>query len=151
MILGRRLPHEWSNPPSNRLFSSCCGWCKLSCSVGAYHMKTAICYFSGTGNSRHAADRLVEAFPSADLKPFVSLLASERPSLYADTVGIVFPIHAFTLPHIVDEFLRRIEMPNATYVFALTTRECSSRVARRMDRLIPPNKLLPPRQATLCG
>ena len=102
-------------------------------------MKTAICYFSGTGNSRHAADRLIDAFPSATLKPIVGLLASERPSVDADIVGIVFPIHAFTLPHIVEKFLKRVEMPNASYVFALSTRECSSRVAIRVDRLLRRN------------
>jgi ferredoxin len=104
-------------------------------------MKTAICYFSGTGNSRHAADRLVQAFPSAELKPIVSLLAPEHPALCADTVGIVFPIHAFTLPHIIEEFLRRAEMSNAMYVFALSMRECSSRVAVRMDREL--DRLIP--------
>ena len=99
-------------------------------------MKTTICYFSGTGNSRHAADRLAEALAPAGLEPVVGLLASERPVVDADTVGIVFPIHAFTLPHVVEDFLERVEMPNATYVFALSTRECSGRVALRMDRLL---------------
>lgn len=99
-------------------------------------MKTAICYFSGTGNSRHAADRLIDEFPSATLKPIVALLASGRPIVDEEIIGIVFPIHAFTLPHIVKEFLKRVEMPNASYIFALSTRECSSRVAMRIDRLL---------------
>jgi ferredoxin len=98
--------------------------------------KTTICYFSGTGNSRHAADRLAEAFPSASLKPMVALLASASPIVEADTIGIVFPIHAFTLPHLVELFLERVEFRNVSYVFALSTRHCSSRVAARIDRLL---------------
>ena len=106
------------------------------CSDVDQPMKTGICYFSGTGNSRHAADRLVAALPSAELQPIVPLLALEDPILRADTIGIVFPIHAFTIPHVVDQFLKQVEMPNASYVFALATRECSSRVATRIDRLL---------------
>jgi Pyruvate/2-oxoacid:ferredoxin oxidoreductase delta subunit len=99
-------------------------------------MSTAICYFSGTGNSRHAADRLVAALPSARLEPIVELLSSGSPVVEADIAGIVFPIHAFTIPHVVARFLKDVEFRNVSYVFALSTRLCSSSVAARIDRLL---------------
>jgi ferredoxin len=87
-------------------------------------MKTTIYYFSATGNSlklaREVAARLGDcalasiatAVSDGDGGTLVS--ASER-------IGFVFPVFAWGMPRMVSDFVDRIELPNAKYVFAIST------------------------------
>lgn len=99
-------------------------------------MKSEIFYFSGTGNSLHVARELQKRIPNTVLVPIVSVLNSGKIKTEADTVGIVFPIHAFSTPLIVKQFLQQIDLKSAKYLFAVTTRTCSDKVFTDMNKII---------------
>lgn len=95
-----------------------------------------IYYFSGTGNSLHAASELQKRLPGATLIPIVSALKEQTIRAKAGTVGLVYPVHGFTMPLIVEEFLKKADFSSATYIFALTTRFCAPRFVSRIDRIL---------------
>jgi len=82
-----------------------------------------IVYFTGTGNTRWAAQQLAEAtgeqlyFIPDELRKgslHYTLKDDER-------LGICFPTHGWQPPHIVRDFLRRAVFENVHYTYALTT------------------------------
>ncbi len=95
-----------------------------------------IYYFSGTGNSLHVARELKQRFPEATLIPIIRALKKKTIRTEAAMVGIIFPIHALTLPWPVEEFLGKLETSPATYLFAVATRMCFARVFHKINRLM---------------
>jgi Pyruvate/2-oxoacid:ferredoxin oxidoreductase delta subunit/flavodoxin len=85
-------------------------------------MSTEIYYFSGTGNSLHAAKELQARIPETKLTPIVSLLHGDTVKARAETVGLVFPQYASSTPKIVDRFIGRLDLAAAEYIFAIATR-----------------------------
>ncbi len=86
-------------------------------------MSTEIYYFSGTGNSLYVARELQARIPGSSLMPIVSLLQRDAIKTNGDSVGIVFPVHALTIPLAVTRFLKRADLRSAEYVFAVATRQ----------------------------
>jgi len=82
-------------------------------------MKTAIYYFTGTGNSLYVAQGLAQEL-DASLEPIPPLMEQERIMPEADTVGIVFPVYINTLPVMVRRFAEKLHA-QGKYVFALPT------------------------------
>lgn len=73
-------------------------------------MKTIICYFSGTGNTKKVVDGYVKEFENNGWE--VTLQAIEKEcnedfSTY-DNIGIAYPIHAFNAPSIVVKFCEKL-------------------------------------------
>ncbi len=83
-------------------------------------MKTAIYYFSATGNSLAVARDLASSIGEAELIPITKALKSGA-ALQHDCIGIVFPVYMFGLPLVVCEFLREIKFPKEAYIFAVGT------------------------------
>jgi len=54
--------------------------------------------FSGTGNSLHVARELAARLPDTSLIPIMGVVGQEEVKTHADAVGLVFPIHALTVP-----------------------------------------------------
>lgn len=79
-------------------------------------------YFSGTGNSLHAARELRKQIPETELIPIVSLLNKNIIKTNAEIVGFVFPIHLAMAPAAVIEFLKNLDLRSAEYIFAVATR-----------------------------
>ena len=92
--------------------------------------------FSGTGNSLHVARELAARFPGAALIPILRALQEDEIQTHADVVGLVFPIHALTFPWPVRDFLARADFSSASYIFAVATRECFSKVFADIDKLL---------------
>ena len=90
--------------------------------LGDFSMSTEIYYFSGTGNSLHVARELQKRIPETKLIPIISLLNNENIKTDADTVGFVFPIHLAMIPRPVMEFLPKLNLNSAGYIFAAVTR-----------------------------
>lgn len=67
-----------------------------------------IYYFSGTGNSKHLAERLAENDQLIAIADLVSNNKTEIEVSPGDIVGIVSPIYFWGLPSIVEEFLSKI-------------------------------------------
>ncbi len=74
------------------------------------YMKTLLCYFSGTGNTKKVVDKFAEQFPEGEID-VVKIENNELDlSLEGyDALGIAYPIHAFNAPSIVVDFVKKIE------------------------------------------
>lgn len=88
-----------------------------------------IWYFSGTGNSRWVAEELARRTGDSarDLTK-----VSGMPSVQGQVLGVVFPIHAWSVPQVVEEFLRKLA-GTPTYAFAVCT--CGEEVGLALDDL----------------
>jgi Pyruvate/2-oxoacid:ferredoxin oxidoreductase delta subunit/flavodoxin len=99
-------------------------------------MSTQIYYFSGTGNSLHIARELAKQINNCEIIPIISALERKRIKSKADSVGFVFPINAFTLPPIVREFIGKIDLSSASYIFAIPARICFSSVFSAINKIL---------------
>ncbi|MDZ4121115.1 MAG: EFR1 family ferrodoxin [Candidatus Cloacimonadaceae bacterium] len=76
----------------------------------------AICYFSGTGNTRFVAERIYRYLSNlqvyCELIPIEDVLLNRRKFSREgfDTIGIGFPVHAMDAPRIVYDFLELISL-----------------------------------------
>jgi NAD-dependent dihydropyrimidine dehydrogenase PreA subunit/flavodoxin len=105
---------------------------KEACSVS-----TEIYYFSGTGNSLHVAQELQKRIPEAGLFPILSLVNQETVTTSGETVGLVFPHYASSLPKVVHEFVQKLDLTAAKYLFAIVTRGRTETMAfREMDAIL---------------
>ena len=103
-------------------------------------MGVELFYFSGTGNSIHVARELQRRIPNTTLKPIISALNKDQPKSVSDIVGFIFPIHAHTYPWVVEKFLRKIDLQSASYVFAISNRECADKVFLEMNEIFKKKK-----------
>ena len=73
-------------------------------------MKTAICYFSGTGNTKRTADAWLRALSGEGMSSEAFRIDYGRmPDLRSfDRIGIFYPIHAFNAPEIVLKFAENL-------------------------------------------
>ena len=83
-------------------------------------MKTAIYYFSATGNSLYAAKYLKDT-SNAEIYSMTEMLHDHSFEVDAEKIGFVFPLHYGGLPFLVEDFVRELKLPNAKYVFAIAT------------------------------
>jgi len=88
-------------------------------------MKTVIWYFTGTGNTlavaRALAQELSRQHGDAGLVPIPSLMHQDTVITDADAVGIVFPVYFFTIPDIVQKFVRKLRFTGTPYIFGIAT------------------------------
>lgn len=85
-------------------------------------MSTEIYYFSGTGNSLFVARELQKRLPGASLVPVAGLMEQPEIKTSGSRVGIVFPVHALTIPIIIKRFIKKTDFSSADYIFAVATR-----------------------------
>jgi len=100
-----------------------------------------IYYFSGTGNSLHIARELQERIPGVSLIPIMSVMGEETIRSGSDAVGLVFPIHAFTMPIVFKEFLKKADFSSASYLFAVSSRHSDLKVFTHINRMLKGHKL----------
>lgn len=84
--------------------------------------RTEIYYFSGTGNSLFVAKAIQNRIPNSVIIPIVSLLNNDVIKTDGKIIGIVFPVHALSIPIAVKHFMMKLEMQSAEYIFAVATR-----------------------------
>ncbi len=84
--------------------------------------KTDIFYFSGTGNSLFVANELAKRIRNSRVRPIIALIGQNVIRTDAEAIGIVFPVQAMTIPTVVKQLLRKIDLGPAKYVFAVATR-----------------------------
>jgi len=85
-------------------------------------MKTTLYYFTGTGNSLAVARRTAEILGETDLVSIPSMMQSDGDIIApAGRVGIVCPVYDSGIPIIVGDFLRRLRIGGAPYVFGIIT------------------------------
>lgn len=81
-----------------------------------------IAYFSGTGNSFHAATLIAEG-GNASIIPISGLMENGKLALDAETLILVCPVYFYGMPALVADFLERVELPNVGYFSAVFTAE----------------------------
>ncbi|MEN6339523.1 MAG: EFR1 family ferrodoxin [Clostridiaceae bacterium] len=94
-----------------------------------------IYYFSGTGNSKWAAERL--AALTGERVESIAALLKQNPAAVnpqaGEQVGLVFPIYAWGAPLIVERFCKLLHVPQGSYAFAVCT--CGDEAGNAMKRL----------------
>lgn len=73
-------------------------------------MKTIICYFSGTGNTKKVVNKYIEEFKSNGWEA-TALPIEEKSDVdfsQYDSIGIAYPIHAFNAPSNIVEFCKKL-------------------------------------------
>lgn len=100
-------------------------------------MNSEIFYFSGTGNSLYVAKELQRVLPGSRLTPIISLAEDEKIVVNSEVVGLVFPVHGFTLPYTVNDFLQRADLNHSKYIFSVATKGGSpDQVMEEMSKLL---------------
>lgn len=83
-------------------------------------MKTEIYYFSATGNSLYVARELKKSL-SAEIFSIAERIRNQKFDSDAEKIGFVFPQHYYSLPMLVEEFAKKLQIPNVKYFFAIAT------------------------------
>lgn len=94
--------------------------------VGDAPLRILLCYFSGTGNTKHVANILAQAFQrrkcKVDLHPITLHLIRKKISIYDyDCIGIGYPVHAFNAPKIVFDFINSLSTNSKKRLFLFRT------------------------------
>ena len=88
-----------------------------------------IYYFSGTGNSRWVAETLAEK--TGDTTTRIVKRTVQPLTVHAgETFGLVFPIYAWNMPRMVQDFINNIFIEKGAYTFAVCT--CGSEAGYAM-------------------
>lgn len=86
-------------------------------------MKTNLFYYSATGNSLIVAKDIAAILPETQIFSIPKIIDQEI-DLNADNIGFVFPVYFTGMPRIVIDFIDRLELSKAKYIFAICT--CAS-------------------------
>jgi ferredoxin len=86
-------------------------------------MTTTIYYFTGTGNSLSIARGIAAELDESELIFMPNLWKDEKIVATSERVGFIFPMYYFGLPQIVYEFLEKIHLDTAQYLFAGVDRD----------------------------
>lgn len=84
-------------------------------------METTIFYFSATGNSLSLARNLANELINCELVPIAKAITKESIVVSTPRIGIVFPVFAWGMPRIVEEFVNKLTFIGKPYIFAIAT------------------------------
>lgn len=84
-------------------------------------MEDTILYFSGTGNSLQVAKDVSSELWNFNFLNIGSISGEEKIKVESKTLGIVFPVYYARLPLVVESVLKKLEISEDTYVFAVAT------------------------------
>lgn len=82
--------------------------------------KNVIYYFSGTGNSKHAAVKIAKTLHDTTLYS-MRCNPKEVAMDKAQTIVFIFPIYHWTMPVYVQEFIRNLQLNKEAYIYAIAT------------------------------
>ena len=85
-------------------------------------MTTALLYFSGTGNSLKVAKDLDESLKDTELIPIARMITKNNYTITSEKVGLIFPLYYYGLPKIIYDFVEKLTIDKAEYIFAIITR-----------------------------
>lgn len=96
----------------------------LLCIKGGIKMNinsNTILYFTGTGNSISVAKELKRSIGEVDLLSISSLAKEDRIKVDSQILGLVFPVYFARLPLMVEDLIKKLNINESTYVFAIAT------------------------------
>lgn len=83
-------------------------------------MQTIIFYFTGTGNSLAAARKIANSLGETELVSIPELF-QKKTVISASRIGFVFPVYGWTVPRMVTDFVRKLDLKKEQYIFAVAT------------------------------
>jgi len=86
-------------------------------------MSNIIYYFTGTGNSLKVAKDLAEKLQECEMVPMAKVWKESQLTARSKKVGFIFPMYYWGLPKIVYDFIEKINLDEANYIFAIITRD----------------------------
>lgn len=84
-------------------------------------MNTTIFYFSATGNSLNIARNIADKLGNCELIPIAKAIRNEKISTNTSRIGFIFPVFAWGMPRIVEEFVNKLNINNNAYIFAVAS------------------------------
>lgn len=84
-------------------------------------MNTTIFYFSATGNSLNIARNIANKLGNCELIPIAKAIRNEKISTNTSRIGFIFPVFAWGMPRIVEEFVNKLSINNKAYIFAVAS------------------------------
>lgn len=99
-------------------------------------------YYTGTGNSKYAAERLL-AVTGGDL---VSIAECENSSKYdftlaeGEKLGFIFPVYSYTVPMTVQEFVKKLNVSSDREIYSYAVATCGASTGNTLKLF---NKLYP--------
>lgn len=84
-------------------------------------MKTALYYFSGTGNSLAAANILKNEIKGSDVLSISKLNKQKYDTANYEAIGFIFPVYLHTPPKQVKRFIKNMEITGNPYIFTVIT------------------------------
>jgi ferredoxin len=88
---------------------------------GTDKIRTAVYYFSGTGNSLWTTRTLAATLPHCALFNIAAEMRRDAVTVAAERVVFVFPSYAYETPSMVRRFIKRAVMTDCKYIAALVT------------------------------
>jgi ferredoxin len=114
-------------------------------------MKNVIFYFSGTGNSLRAAQAIQKRIGKAELLKITPQMIDTMDSVDADYLGVVFPVYAWGPPAIVEQFLKKLVIKKAGYLFVVATHGGNPENTHKLvGKIINPKGVSVDGEFTLC-
>ncbi|MGA2141295.1 MAG: EFR1 family ferrodoxin [Brevinematales bacterium] len=83
-------------------------------------MAALIFYYSITGNSLFTARKISENLEGSDLIP-IPLVPGSSIDIRSEVAGLIFPVYAWGLPGIVEDFAKKLKIDKGCYIFAVAT------------------------------
>ncbi len=91
-----------------------------------------IYYFSGTGNSFHAARMVQKSFPDSIVESITEFRNITDVTINDDKLLIICPVYFYGIPHIVKEFLEHLNYDGVKYFSFIFTAEYPDGIAAGM-------------------
>ncbi|MCX8128781.1 MAG: EFR1 family ferrodoxin [Clostridia bacterium] len=101
-------------------------------------MGDLVFYFSGTGNSLRAAEKICEGIGDCELVSIADAVLQGRYEFKGRRAGFIFPLYYLGLPKIVQEFINKLELKETDYTYTVITRgwPLVGGAIRQMKRLL---------------
>lgn len=101
-------------------------------------MKHLIFYFSGTGNSLHAAKMIGKALKPCVVQSMTSLSKPQLEGTY-ESIGFIYPTYFQGIPQAVETFVKELDFSNCKceYIYGITTcGELQGNALPQLDKLL---------------
>lgn len=100
--------------------------------------KTIIFYFSQSGNSLYVAKRSSEIIGDVTLISIPEAIYNNQYKYYDyERIGFILPLYFMSMPRMVEEFISKVEIPKASYIFSIVTRAITKgRIINHIDTLL---------------
>ncbi len=82
-------------------------------------METTIYYFSATGNSLSFTRNLAQKLGNCKIVPVAKAVREKSIDITTPRVGLVFPVYAWGMPRIIEEFVSKLSFSAKPYIFAI--------------------------------